>query len=606
MGIPSYFRQIIKDYPDTHFWKDDMSVDHFLIDFNAMIYQVILLLNEELGDTINGMSPVVYENKLLNGIILHLQHVICEVICPRKTVYIAVDGPPPRAKMIQQRSRRYKTLKEQSFKTLLEQKYKISIPSLQWNKSSISPGTSFMAKLSKLIVRNIRQKTFQVHNDDLLVIFSDYSVPGEGEHKLLPSIRKLKDTGDTSVIYSPDADLIVLGVMSGVDNIFILREPKDSEIELNLYSDHEFLYLSIDVCRREFNRDLTGKMPALESSNEDDDYYRNILQDYSFLTFLCGNDFVLPAPFLKMKEGGIQILIDIYKEIFEQLNPTDTTSLSGTTSPNKLQFLVNNEYQINTMFFTYLITKLSHIEESKLQRWQRKRDKVRKGQRSSRKAASEATKKPWEVDMGRFQHEEYYSPLNPFYERLNRVFDKINYFDKDWNMQYNRHFFGKEVSKDAIDDVCRDYINSLSFCLGYYFENPPSWSWFYKHRSAPTMKDLSLWLEENSKELGPWINVEWEESHPYTPFEQLMMILPRQSFKLLPRVLNIDKNLDEYYPKNFILDIVQGTKFIYSEPILPDISIEKIREKIDSVLFSALEIERNTIRDRPFIYKTRT
>ncbi len=601
MGIPSYFRQIIKDYPETHFWKDDLDVDHFLIDFNAMIYHVIALLNKELGDELNKTSPVVYETKLLNGVIKQLQHVICDVIKPKQTVYIAVDGPPPRAKMVQQRSRRYKVIKEQNFRKDLEQKYHVKIPSLPWNRSAISPGTSFMSKTSKMIIRAIQQRTFQIHNEKLLVIFSDDSIPGEGEHKLLPSIRRLKDTNETSVIYSPDADLIVLSVMSGIPNIFILREPKDSDIEMKLYRDHEFLYLSIDVCRREFNRDLTGQM-GFDKKN--DLLYRQVLRDYSFLTFLCGNDFVLPAPFLKMKEGGIQILIDVYKEVWKTMNPE--LELSGEVT--KGQFLVINKLEdkigINSIFLLNVLKELGDLEEAKLKRWQRKRDKIRKGARNPKREAWEREHEQWEVEMSRFQHEEYYSPTHPFFDRFNRVFDRVNYFDENWNEQYNKHFFPEE----SIDDVCKLYIQSLEFCLKYYFEGTPSWTWFYPYRAAPTIKDFCNYIEKRMKD-DHYLEIEFEKGSPCTPFEQLMMILPRVSFKLLPRSLNIDRGdeLEEYYPRNFILDIVQGTKFIYSEPILPDIPLEKIRERIAKVegKFSDLERNRNTLRTKPYIYKPR-
>ena len=597
MGIPSYFREIIKKYPDCHFWKDGLEVDHLLIDFNSMIYQVINLLNAELGSKLTEISPVVYENQLISGIVKQLQHVICEVIRPKKTVYIAVDGPPPRAKMVQQRARRYKTLKEQTFRKDLEKKYKISIPTLQWNKSAISPGTSFMVKLSKIIIKNIQQKNFQIHNEKIIVIFSDDSIPGEGEHKLLPSIRRLKALQETSVIYSPDADLIVLSVMSGVNNILILREPKDSDIEQNLYANHEFLYLSIDNCRKEFSKDLATHL-KIEVS-----YYKEILRDYSFLTFLCGNDFVIAAPFLKVKEGGIQLLIDAYRDIFRLLNE-DPENPGVLKKEEEYQFLINNNQEINEMFLLELLQELADMECEKLKHWQRKRDKIRQGLRSTKKDAQESGKEQWEIEMARFNHEEYYSPLHPHYEFLNKVFDKIDYFKPEWNDQYNKHFFPEE--KDAVgiinmDNVCYEYLKSMHFCLKYYFESPPSWSWFYKYRAAPSISNLVEYLSRN---IGK-IKITWESSVPYTPFEQLMLILPKQSFKLLPKILAIESDLDEYYPKNFILDIVHGTKYIYSDPILPEIPIEKIREKIDNVSnqFTVLEKERNTLRSRPYIYK---
>lgn len=606
-GVPSYYRRIISENPDTHFWKDDMPVDNLLIDFNSMIYQVITLLNEELGDTLSTVSPIIYENKLITRIIKQMQHVICEVIRPKKTVYIAVDGPPPFAKMIQQRARRYKIIKEHNFKRELEKKYKITIPSLQWNKSAISPGTSFMVKLSKIIIQNIQQKNFQIHNDKLIIIFSDDSIAGEGEHKLMPSIKRMKSRVDNSqpeevsVVYSPDADLIVLTVMTGIKNIYILREPKDSDIELKLYKNHEFLYLNIDKCREKFCESLNTGI-GIQS-----EYYAEILKDYSFLTFLCGNDFVIASPFLKVKEGGIQLLIDAHKEIFIEINCPliDTEDTEETikkimleVKSEDLQFLVNSKNEINNLFLLKLVKYLANIEEDRLKKWQRKRDKIRQGLRGSKREIAEKDKEPWELELTRFSHEEYYSPLHPHHEYLNKVFDKIDYFKPEWNEQYNKHFFGIENT----DKICEEYYKGLLFCLKYYYEGVPSWSWFYKYRASPSMKQFSMFIEKNISKL----NVTWDISNPCTPFEQLMYILPKQSFKLLPKVLN-DNELDEFYPKNFILDIVQGTKFIYSEPILPEIPIEVIREKIKKVSnqFTLLERERNTLRSKPYVYKAK-
>lgn len=592
MGIPSYFRKILEDYPDTHFWREDMAVDNLLIDFNSVVYQVINLLNEELGPTLSSISPINYENKLLSRIIKYLQHVICEVIKPRKTVYIAVDGVPPRAKMVQQRARRYKIIKEQNFKKELEKKYKIDIPTLQWNKAAISPGTSFMVKLSKIIIQNIQQKNFQLHNEKLIVIFSDDSVPSEGEHKLLPSIRRMKSQQESeiSVVYSPDADLIVLTVMSGIKNIFLLREPKDSDIELKLYKNHEFLYLSIDKCRDQFCNQLNTGIGIQQN------YYKEILKDYSFLTFLCGNDFVIAAPFLKVKEGGIQLLMDAHKEIFTELNGSEFDDNPVEVDESKFQFLVGPKNEVNNLFLLKLMKSLCMIEEDRLKKWQKKRDKVRQGMRSSKREVSEHNKEPWELELMRFSHEEYYSPLHPHYEHFNKVFDKIDYFNPIWNEQYNKHFFGTE----DINKVCEEYYKSLNFCLKYYYEGVPSWDWFYKYRAAPSIKQFSEYLEKNLLDL----KIVWEPSFPCTPFEQLMYILPKQSFKLLPKVLN-DGDLEEYYPKNFILDIVSGQKFIYSEPILPEIPINIIQEKIKEVAsqFTVLERERNTLRSKPYVHK---
>ena len=98
----------------------------------------------------------------------------------------------------------------------------------------------------------------------------------------------------------------------------------------------------------------------------------------------------------------------------------------------------------------------------------------------------------------------------------------------------------------------------------------------------------------------------FETEKPYTPFEQLMLILPKQTMFLLPRsISNIDESIEKYYPGSFKLDIVQGTKFIYSEPILPEIDVPTIQERISKAKpsFSKMENERNTINMKPYVHK---
>lgn len=303
------------------------------------------------------------------------------------------------------------------------------------------------------------------------------------------------------------------------------------------------------------------------------------------MTFLCGNDFVTGIPFLKIKEGGIDTLINVYKTIYNDLQ----------------QFLVENDYTINYVFLFCLLKELSIIEDDSMKKWQRKRDRIRKGCKVEKE--SDSLKTPWELEISRFSHEEYYSPKHPLYDVFNRVFDKIDYYNPDWVSQYNKHFF----DETSIDVVCYDYIKSINFCTEYYFKENPSWTWYYPHKNSPSVKDLCKYLgnmidSDNFGSLSP----NWEKGHPYTQFEQLMLILPRQSFKLLPKSLDIGKELDNYYPKNFILNILHGTKYIYADPILPEIPEKLIKDHIKSSehLFTILEKERNTLRSRPYVSNT--
>jgi len=615
MGVPSFFRNIVKEYSGVTFWENDKHIDHFFIDFNAMIYNVIRYI--ENADKMNASE---FEKALLNRVIIQMERVICEVVKPRKSLLIAMDGPPPRAKMVQQRHRRYKGIKDAEFHSTKKKKYERSIRKLNWNKSAISPGTLFMKRLSDKIVDAIGKGKFNKHltkceNDNgngngngnsLEITFSDSSVPGEGEHKIMPLIYKSKlCPQDTIAVYSPDADMIVLSMITHKKEIFIFKE---NELDKSILGDDgnksEFLYLSVDRCREGFVSEIynnysgehggaiTGKLKEMDSMEISDRF----LIDYSFLTFLCGNDFVISVPYLKMKEGGMDTLLGIYNEL---LCARQETCKNENGNGNKNEFLVNESNELNYDFFKQLVEKLADIELREFKKLQRKRDRIRgkSTNEKSKKSLKHNEFEPWKDDISRFEHEYYYSPLHPHFETKNKLFNKLDYYKDNWKARYNNHFFDKQ---EKIETICEGYLKSLVFCLEYYLKGLPSWSYYYPYRAAPTFTDLNKWM--NSNKIKDF-NFKFDLGKPFTPFEQLLLVLPKRSFGLLPKPLrNLPMGLEQdSFPTTFELDILLGGKYIYSEPILPDVHPYRIQQFVSDnlELLSENEKSRNVINFKP-------
>ena len=111
MGIPAFFRQIIEKYPKTHCWNDDQKIDCFFVDFNSIIYDAYFKAEKDSSAKITTLQ---FEKLLIEKVIEEVKS-MADLINPSESLYLAMDGTAPRAKMIQQRWRRYKGEKDEKY-----------------------------------------------------------------------------------------------------------------------------------------------------------------------------------------------------------------------------------------------------------------------------------------------------------------------------------------------------------------------------------------------------------------------------------------------------------------------------------------------------------
>jgi 5'-3' exonuclease len=485
-----------------------------LIDFNAVVHQsAALLINERPGD-------VSYENIIKETIMT--TKTLISVMSPKDTVYIGVDGVAPRAKMVQQRKRRYLT----SYRNRLINDYmeKHAIKSLpDWDSNAITPGTRFMAMLDSELHRCFA--------DDTRVIVSGSNEEGEGEQKLFDFINNNKDTGKVNLIHGMDADLIMLSLLSD-QTIYLQR---DSEV--------------VDI--QAFRVGISKHMRLAIGNSAHD-----LMRDYVFMCFLLGNDFIPHLPFMRIRDGGINVLTKIYTQV------------------HKEQPLVicheDHKYSINREMLTRIFAELANNEYSRM--------KVHV-EKFNHQVATYVPRKIHNV-------KEYSTELEN-YPKLNKhkLLDIIHqeWHQHDWMQQYYKHLFDSAESNKYVGD----YLEGVIWVFNYYFNRKYDRFWYYRHHVAPLASDILGCM--NACDIAAMTERLKMNRYEFmlTPPLQLLCVLPPQSARLLPNehqdlMRDPQHGLACYYPTGFALCTFMKDFMWECTPILPDIDIEKVRLKLDS------------------------
>jgi len=605
MGVPTLFLSLIRNKNFRNLYAPivpgNTRCDFLMLDFNGIVYTAY----EKVKKDIEGKHYTKRrkEDDLIREVIRYCHHLICEVVQPQKMTYIAIDGPAPRAKMVQQRGRRYKGYQEKMFIKELKRKHHIEEGEETWDGSAnIAPGTEFMDRLSESLLSEIRSKNFSRHQSKMEVIYSSSNVPGEGEHKIMPIIKNMvkstKNKDDSVFIYSKDADLIVLSTMTHKNNIHIVRTVQgenDNTLKQEL-EGHEYFTFNIDSLREGWFQELSRENIFEEGTDP-----MRVLNDYNFLTFFVGNDFVQSLPFLKVKKDGLKIMRTIYNQV--KHNHThyliDYDSNDSTSEP-----------RINNAFLRDIFIELAKREDKLMKEDYRQIERLRRGYLPDRTIQKEEGLTPFEVEKTRYEHLEVCSPHHPLHSEYHMEFDRINYNQpiQVWRDEFYQYYMG--ISKDDMEEFNRmrvemviNYFESLVFNLRYYTKGVPSWRWHPRFRFSPLPSDMVYVIQNVLPDLN---SITFEMSRPYTPFQQLMMILPPQNAFLLPEVLrpimtDVDYGCVQYYPEDFRLDVYAGGKTIYSEPILPEIEDEHMIPIIQEQeqLLNDTDKARNRIEVRP-------
>ena len=436
------------------------------------------------------------EKNVFRSVCETVEHIV-NTVKPNKQVILCVDGCAPLSKQNQQRQRRYRSAKESTGDCIFD-------------SNSITPGTKFMDQLSKYIDFFVKQK---VNNDwkDLDIVFSNEKVPGEGEHKLINYIRKYSNPNDTFCIHGLDADLIMLSLGTRKEHFYILKD--------DLYN-HSYDFECINI--GEVSKDIIKLLRWDNNCNDD-----FIIFDFIFLCFMVGNDFLPQIPSVEIIEKGIELILEIYKQICSQ--------------EGHITYKLNDK----KIIFDKKVLQKILVEISKYE------------------------KENFEYKMNKKQN------FFPDIILENCItYDNVGKINVNID-EYRNKYYEKKLKNTEKEKICHEYFEGMNWVINYYINGVPDWKWFYPYHYAPMCSMLSEHID--TFEIKPY-----PKSIPSTPFQQLLSVLPPKSAKLIPQplcnlLLDEKSPLQKNCPDNFELDLSGKRKEWEGIVILPMVDFKLIR-----------------------------
>jgi hypothetical protein len=569
--------------------------------------------SSELSAKLSSISSIeeIYA-VVIDGVIDYLCNIVLPFCEDVEYLFIAVDGVPSKAKMIEQRRRRYAGDTQEIIREQIYKKYNKIPPQQLWNRSMISPGTDFMNFLDvKLFSSEVRTKIYRIYPKLKRYIYSGSNVREEGEHKILSFLRSLAVKEEEKiVVFSPDSDTPVLCLtLDSAPAITIIR-----------HNQQEGTYDIIDINR--FYQEISSRVG---SSNKG-------VKDLALLFTVFGNDFVPKIPSYDVRFNFEHLFI-IYLQVFYKLRDRlivrgknfalgqsdkdqpglleinlnflgEIFSIMAETEQLKLKINYLAHYDIHLPSAIYMM-----LEEGKLDprdplnsffhlffvhRYDRDYDKYFSKFRDFQE---------FRLFTGMTNKDEYRRISDPIEKEVFSATHRVNPKDflrlgevdlinsggsymvqsKGYSPAiYYNEFFGNE----DIRQISKNYVRGLIWVFNRYFLNKES-DWVYPYTRAPLMTDIARILISPGKIDFKIPNIKlWftpiQHLFYITPIPRLLRLIPKPYVDEIPRkvIQLFDEEVRKHIQANDLLDSRGVT---YMNKSFPRIEFPLLDEQVKSM-----------------------
>ncbi|KAE9464643.1 hypothetical protein C3L33_03442, partial [Rhododendron williamsianum] len=574
MGIPSFYRWLIERYP--------LAVTDVIEDPPTVVNGVSVPLDcsrpnpngLEFDNLYLDMNGIIHPCFHPEGLQYHMTYNSTELF-----MLLCTDGVAPRAKMNQQRTRRFRAAKDAADEVnfryntstyFLPEKLKFDYyqaakiesergvqesegqdleRTKKLDSNVITPGTEFMSLLSSAL-------QYYIH------------------------LRMNMDPGwriSRSFFLMPmflDADLIMLALATHEIHFSILREDVRKAYTKDRWLVGVICHCAI-VIRDYLVHDLSIPDPTVMTDLE------RLIDDFVFMCIFVGNDFLPHIPSLEIFEGAIDLLMAVYKEEFAHMGGYLTNSFEARP--------------IGEDALRGEVPGRSLGDEMPARAWGAHigRILVRRSSwevpwKVAQSSEEDVHGLPWEgVNLGRVEHfvkavsshenailrkrsqpgvKKVQSSINHVTDVGNPVIDQVKLGEEGWKERYYAEKFEANTNDDREKirgHSVLKYIEGICWVMHYYYQGVCSWQWFYPYHYAPFASDF-CGLDQ--------LKIHFVLGKPFKPFDQLMGVLPAArclqctctSF-LLPEVDDrFSSPILDFYPEDFELDM-NGKRFLWQD-----------------------------------------
>ena len=610
MGVPKFYRWLSERYPlinQAVTTTTRVEVDALYLDMNGIVHNATHT-ESEFGPDPHRIYQT--ETQIFTAVFQYIDKLF-RLVKPTQLLFMALDGVAPRAKMNQQRQRRFRAAADSATALQdLRRRGEVTANDKPFDSNCITPGTAFMKNLSDNLKYFIRKKLKEdVSWQRCKIILSGAEVPGEGEHKIMLFIRNMKMQLDYNpnmrhCLYGLDADLIFLSLVSHEPHFVLLREEvvfgggggggggnKQYGGRKVLQKMDEFQFLHISLLREYLFKEYESLSLYMTSSSWHDTSsafnLERIIDDWITLSSLVGNDFLPHLPSLDIGEGGLDTLFRLYKDCIMSGELDGYITHHGTLNVTRLEVITRHMGELEEKVFEARLRDAKDFDRKKNRRERREVTEIDAeaffdgeiDAQIAQLSVGDNTLQPSPSPTPGASPSPSPQPARPAASPLPTSYEsgaqmKAQYYRDKFPEWYDRSIIPPSADDDEDDaglDVARDengsnahgrdpefqrrklvknYLEGLMWIQQYYYSGVPSWKWFYRYRYSPLASDMV--------NLGR-LNIQFELGRPFRPLEQLLGTLPPASRNFLPQVyaeLMIQgSSIADFYPETFEVDM---------------------------------------------------